>query len=140
MNSHRLILRLLLLSGWIAFQAIGATSAQASCGDYLIGTQHSRSTSRVTHDLWDLSGDNGQQHLPQVPQPKHRCHGPNCQKSPRTPIAPVPATKIVLDQDQLGCLSAALILQRTGTAFFLPSENIVRSIGFPTLIDHPPRA
>ncbi len=140
MNSHHVILGMLMLSGWIAFQTLAAASAQASCGDYLIGTHHSRSALTVAHDFPDLPGINGEQRSPRTPQPKPPCNGPNCQKSPTRPIAPVPTTINLHDHDRVCCLSPAMPLLATDAAVFLPLEQIIQSIGHPSSIDHPPRA
>lgn len=139
MNLHRVIRGLLMLSGWIALQTIGAASAQASCGDYLVGKHHSQSAVPVAHDFPDFPGIDSEQGSPRMPQPIPPCNGPNCQKSPTTPIAPVPTTINLLEHDQLGCLSIAITLQKSDAAVPLPSEQFHRSIGHPSSIDHPPR-
>ena len=134
MTSRRTILWLLMLATAIMLFAGSASSAQASCGDYLLGHDSARSMPAASHAEADQTGPSS--------RPNHQvpCHGPGCQKAPTEPLSPVPARITVPDHDRLGCLTDKLPLPTSDRPLFEGDRPATRALGHPMCIEHPPRA
>jgi len=134
MTSRRTILWLLLLATAIAFDAGGASMAQASCGDYLVGQLH-------THTLPVASHPQADQTVPSS-RPGHKtpCNGPGCHKAPAEPLSPVPTETTTLDHDRIGWVASVLPLPCSDRPLFDVDRQAVLAWGHPLSIEHPPRA
>ena len=133
MTSRRAILWLLMLATAIAFDVVGPSMAQASCGDYLIGQRHAHSLPATSHAQAD------QMKPSSWPGHKTPCSGPGCQKAPTEPLSPVPAKVTTLDHDRLGCLGTVLPLPFADRPLFDVDREAELSWGHPLTIEHPPR-
>jgi hypothetical protein len=134
MTSRRSIHWLLMLAIAVAAQTASGSTAQASCGDYLIG--HGPRDLMPAHEV--ASGLPSQ--LPSVPLRKLPCHGPGCQKAPAQPMAPAPVQLPQSETQQLGCLVAKLTLTTAKPTLSHADHLEHPRAGEPTSIEHPPRA
>lgn len=120
--------RLLMLATVVAVLAAGGSSAQASCGDYLMdqGPHHS---SPIPSNPPQTS-----------PLPKAPCDGPGCQKAPAEPTLPVPVKLSQPETQRLGCLFANLTLTPAKQTLPEVEHSEIPHSGHPNGIEHPPRA
>lgn len=128
--------RTLLAIAGCAVIALWATSAQASCGDWLAG--HDMTAGGMHHA--DPSLDPSE-HAPAAERPTGRrgCRGPSCSKAPVVPLAPSGDSTLEPAAGRWACLAASrvdLVLRRDRTdghgALFVPTGPCGR-------IDRPPR-
>jgi hypothetical protein len=133
MFSSRVIRCLLLVAIAMVFATSAGSTAQASCGDYLMGheSHHLRSTGSNQVARPDSSSE--------TPRPRRPCDGPGCQNVPIQPNAPAPFPVPAVDTQQTGCLAATLQLSLAKQN--LPNaEHDERSrSGELRTIEHPPR-
>lgn len=134
MISRRVIRCWLLFAMMVAFQAVIVSTAEASCGDYLVGHRHRlaespRDGGLLSHTLPDDPP------LPEVP-----CNGPGCQKAPAEPLAPAPFQVSQYETQQLGCLVASQTLTPTRPTLPEADHDGRPHAGEPNPIEHPPRA
>lgn len=127
MPARRVTFCLLMLATVVAVLLGGGSSAQASCGDYLIvGQQHPQ------------QAPSNQSHSP--PHSKVPGDGPGCQKAPTEPMLPIPVKISQPETQRLGCLFASLKLtSATQTSSEVEHSELPHS-GHPNSIEHPPRA
>jgi hypothetical protein len=140
MTSRRINLWLLILAMAIACQAGSGSTAQASCGDYLIGHDHGHVRSMHVPET-SFASKQGEWPA-STPRPLRQtpCNGLDCQKVPAEPLSPMPTKIVPTDHERLGCLNAELspVIERESVCWIAQPETL--SCGYPLLIEHPPRA
>jgi hypothetical protein len=121
-----------------AMLAMGAQSAIASCGDWLVhdrapnrpGVTSSQSANRMEFSFV------ARQQQTTLPVP---CGGPNCQRAPLQPVVPA-SPGITLSFSELAVLvapAAWMVITQPDSAIADTSARPTK--GFPLRIDHPPR-
>jgi hypothetical protein len=111
-----------------------ASTSYASCGDWLRHDDKS-SSAGVQGNARVVVGNGFGERLPVLP-----CSGPNCTRVPKHPVTPAPA------DDSFGSVKSALqsfltsLAASTNKTIVLLAGNDQPAKGFPSLIDHPPRA
>jgi hypothetical protein len=111
-----------------------ASTSYASCGDWL---QHDDkpSAAGVRGSTSVVVGNGLGERVPILP-----CSGPNCTRAPKHPVAPAPVN------DSSGSMKSAVQSSLTSLAastfmtVLLLAGNDQPAKGFPSSIDHPPRA
>jgi hypothetical protein len=113
--------------------AVLATSASASCGDWLADPSHKLADQAGTAAN---SADTG---TLESGLPKGPCSGPGCRKAPERSAPPVPTT-ITLRVDKLVIREFASLVSQAGLPFGPAAESDDQPArGFFPRIEHPPR-
>jgi len=132
-----------MLAGWLyslALLAVIASTAQASCGDWVahLGDRKlaSETSARSRAGGEPTRGIAERGALDSRPLP---CHGPHCRQSPERPL-PLAPTTVPVRGDQLGLVVAAdEASPRAGQFDTHPPSRIHPAKGFFPCLDHPPR-
>jgi len=121
----------------IAFLALGTfQSAQASCGDWLVG----HDTPAHAPELTSGRGAAGDQANPADAQPRRRpCNGLSCSRAPVAPLAPSEAPITPLDLDRAALLSAHVPVEASTAGAWLAVDEplLIPAISGPP--ERPPR-
>jgi hypothetical protein len=118
------------------------THAFASCGDWLSHSHQPDSAPITERELSNAAEDVGGLHTATVPDwPKRpRCNGPRCQQAPSHPATPA-APEVRLAAPESALLNCAARLQSLAHPDSFPSAlDAISARGYPSRIDHPPRA
>jgi hypothetical protein len=135
---------LLLLLSCVLLQSVLAIRTFASCGDWLAHPGPSHSAADQTSSHLPLPGNSNESadstlasNEPSSPLP---CHGPFCRNAPTKPIPTVPPTN-VNPSDKLLLAAQGIVCNSLSRWTFVGSDASAHELrGFPTDIEHPPRA
>jgi hypothetical protein len=118
-----------------------ATSANASCGDWLTHSGDMRSSRDHQVDgmtQTDPASANEQHRSDKLPLSKP-CHGPLCRSAPAQPAPTAPAS-VIFSSDKLALFGSTETLFTDCRRFYQVNELDAHATrGFPARIDHPPR-
>lgn len=120
----------------VACLALGTfQSAQASCGDWLVGHDMPAHAQEVT------AGDVGETASAKpAPAPRRRpCNGPSCGRAPIAPLAPseAPTTPLELDRDALLSALTPVEISTAGAWLALDEPLLIPAVSGP--LERPPR-
>jgi hypothetical protein len=136
---HHPLTRFLRSCGIVAalvLMALGSfQSAQASCGDWLVGHDMPAHAPDVT------AGDVGETASAKpAPAPRRRpCNGPSCGRAPIPPLAPseAPTTPLELDRDALLSALTPVEISTAGAWLALDEPLLIPAVSGP--LERPPR-
>jgi hypothetical protein len=130
----RRALAVLALSACWMLLTITASSAYASCGDWL---QHGDKPTvhPATSVPAVVARDDVAQRLPVAP-----CNGPYCARVPEQPVTPAPAEISFAPAKSALQIGLVTFAEHTSESQIAGEADAKRAMGFPALIYHPPRA
>lgn len=126
----------------IAMMGVGAAGARASCGDWLAHPNDSMIASKAgasspDHSKVALSGKHDGSRRSPLSAP---CRGPHCRKAP-APLSPSSPLSVDVRLDRLALVPHGGSSEPTACRFRSGHDADVQSLaGFPSRIEHPPRA
>ena len=133
----------ILLAALLTVASLGGSFAYATCGDWLAHPSHSMGAAADALEN-DPASDDDASAEPRADSndrsQRTPCNGPECRSTPHHPLPPVPPTPVNASE-RLLLVGIITLHDASGRSSLVNSESAPHPLrGFPTDIEHPPRA